>query len=291
MPTNSYRLYGAPNIFPGESMSSWLQRLSQQQGISIEKLFLLAGAKVPKDVDATGLSVGLSNLINMCGFSARNFVIVSAVARAIQKTKPLQLQVRADHKGQPVSAFCPVCLANDRSPYYRLEWRFKFWKFCPTHKLPMMTACGKCKKEIALDKAILLSMNPPPSLAYCQFCLSKLAYIKESLIDDSLNLREKISVQRNMMAGILYGYCMIAPHEKKFTLHVMVRLHQLSLLLPAMRADFDEIVDPEQAMVLDKFLKKLQVQIRRKELMHERASRRRRTRSISHVGLTCGKPD
>lgn len=283
MSTNSYRLYGAPNIFPGESMSSWLQRLSQQQGISIEKLFSLAGAKAPKDIDSAALSAGILKLINMCGFSSRNFAIVIAASRAIQKTKPLQQQVHADLKGKPVSAFCPGCLDSDRSPYYRLEWRFKFWKYCPEHKSPMLIVCGKCNQEIALDKSILLSLTPPPNLGYCQFCMSKFSHANELVIDVALNIDEKVSVQRNMMAGVLNGYCMIAPHEKKFTLHVMVRLHQLGLLLPAMRTDFDKLVDPEQVIVLAKFLKNLQVQIRRKELMHERASRRWRMRSPSSL--------
>src|SRR5690606_31058855 len=175
MSTNSYRLYGAPRIFPGESMSSWLQRLSQQQGVSIEKLFLLSGARVPKDVDSTAISAGLSNLIATCGFSLCNFAPMDAVARSIRKTKLLQQQVRTDQKGQPVSAFCPACLENDRSPYYRVEWRFKFWKFCPEHKSPMAISCGKCMKEVTLNRSILLSLVAPPSLAYCQFCLSKLS--------------------------------------------------------------------------------------------------------------------
>lgn len=276
MSTNFYRLYGAPNIFPGESISSWLQRLSQQQGMSIENLFLLVGAKVPKDVDSVALSTALSRLIDMCGFSSSSFAIVSAAGRSIQKTKPLQRQIRFNKLRKPQSAFCPDCLKADRVPYYRIEWRHKFWNFCPQHGSPMATSCGNCQQPLMLDKPILLSVLPPPSLAYCQFCLSKLAHTKESLVIGGQNIEEKISVQRNMMAGILNGYCMIAPYEKKFTLHVMVRLHQLGLLLPAMRSDFYQLYDPEQILVLAKFLKKLQVQIRRKEILHERASRRRR---------------
>lgn len=282
--TNSYRLYGAPRIFPRESMSSWLQRLSQQQGVSIEKLFLLSGARVPKDVDSTEISAGLSNLIVTCGFSLCNFAPMDAVARSIRKTKLLQQQVRTDQKGQPVSAFCPVCLENDRSPYYRVEWRFKFWKFCPEHFLPMATFCGKCQKEVVLDRSILLSMMPPPSLAYCKFCHSPFSHTVESLID-AQNIDEKIAIQRNMMAGILNGYCMVAPFEKKFTLHVMMQLHQLGLLLPAMRADFDRVIDHKQVIVWEKFLKKLQVRLRRKELMLDHASRLRRIRSMSRKDI------
>lgn len=286
MSTNSYRLYGAPNIFPGESLASWLQRLSQQQGVSIEKLFLLVGAKkVPKDVDCNGISTELSILIAMCGISAPGFAIVKSAARSICKTKPLQQQVRTDSEGRPITAFCPACLEKDRSPYYRLEWRFKFWKFCPEHKSPMASSCGKCTKEITLNKSILLSLAAPPSLAYCQFCLSKLSLSAEELVFDALNIDEKTSIQRNMMAGILNGFCVIAPYEKKFTLHVMFRLHQIGLLLPATRSDFDELVDPEQISVLLKFLKKIQIKIRRKELAHERVSRRRKTRPPRHSSL------
>lgn len=285
MSTNSYRLYGAPRIFPGESISSWLQRLSQQQGVSIEKLFLLSGARVPKDVDSTAMSVGLSYLIVTCGFSLSNFAPMGAIARSIRKTKLLQKQVRADQKGQPVSAFCPACVANDRSPYYRVEWRFKFWEFCPKHFLPMATFCGKCRKEVALDRSILLSITPPPSLAYCKFCHSPLSHTDESLIVDVKNIDEKIAVQRGMMAGILNGYCMVAPFEKKFTLHVMMQLHQLGLLLPAMRVDFDKIIDHRQVIIWEEFLKKLQVRLQRKELMLDYASRLQRIRTMSRNDL------
>lgn len=274
MPTNYYRLHGAPHIFPGESISSWLQRLSQQQGVSIKKLFSFVGAKVPNDVDAVDLSVELAELVTMCNSDPAEFNMVSAIGRSIQTEKLLQRKIRKNREGRPISAYCAACLNTDRIPYYRIEWRFSFWKYCPEHESPMVTLCGACQQPLVLDKTILFSMAPPPSLAFCRSCLSKLADDGKSLASDERDMREKISVQRNMMASILKGYCMIVPFERQFPLHVMIRLHQFGMLLSAVSVDFDQIFDPETIHRVENFLKKIQFQISWKELVDARASRR-----------------
>lgn len=269
MSTNSYRLYGAPNIISGESISSWLQRLSQQQGLSIDKLFSFVDANVPNDLDSAILEDELTNLVKICGLTSKDFQVIKAIGRSIRAEKLLQWQIRKRQDGRPVSAFCSACLNTDRIPYYRIEWRFQFWKYCPEHKLALLLSCSDCQREIVLDRAILLSSAPAPSLAYCRFCLSRHAEDSKSAVIENQNIEAKISVQRSIMASVLQGYCMVVPFENRFTLEMMFRLRELGLLLSAERSEFCDAFDPQRIRVMRKFIKWMQIRIDKKEPIFE----------------------
>lgn len=266
MSTNFYRLYGAPHIFLGESIFSWVHRLSQQQGLSIEKLFSLVGASAPDDLDFADLREGFMTLIGMCGLTAKDFQVVNAICRSARTERLLQWQIRKNPDGRPVTAFCPDCLNADRNPYYRIEWRFSFWEYCAEHESRLLVCCSKCQRDILLDRAILLSSSPAPSLAYCRLCSSRLAETSELLVGEIRDIKEKVSNQRAMMASILNGYCMIAPFKKKLTLYVMMRLQQFDLLLSAQESDFESEFDAGRMRELDRFLRKIQFQSSRTNL-------------------------
>ena len=49
---------------------------------------------------------------------------------------------------RPHLAWCPLCLASDVSPYYRLLWCFSDAKTCPVHQCRLMERCSDCHSTI-----------------------------------------------------------------------------------------------------------------------------------------------
>jgi hypothetical protein len=48
---------------------------------------------------------------------------------------------------QSGSGFCPVCLKNDPTPYFRLSWRFAFITHCPIHQCRLLNSCPSCLRS------------------------------------------------------------------------------------------------------------------------------------------------
>ncbi len=48
--------------------------------------------------------------------------------------------------------FCPLCLAEDSTPYFRKIWRVSFYSVCLTHRIFLLDKCCKCKKPISFYK-------------------------------------------------------------------------------------------------------------------------------------------
>jgi hypothetical protein len=67
--------------------------------------------------------------------------------------------------------FCPECLAQDASPYFRRCWRVGFFTFCPTHGGMLLDACHACGIPVALHRRdIGRDLAESKGLAHCQKC-------------------------------------------------------------------------------------------------------------------------
>ena len=47
--------------------------------------------------------------------------------------------------------FCPVCLREDKVPYFRKSWRIAFYNICHKHKCHMYEECPECKSKIDIS--------------------------------------------------------------------------------------------------------------------------------------------
>lgn len=65
--------------------------------------------------------------------------------------------------------FCPKCLAEDKAPYWRKEWRYQFYTACPKHKVFLTDRCWKCYEPIKFNKMI-----PSDKIVYCSKCYKDL---------------------------------------------------------------------------------------------------------------------
>jgi len=44
--------------------------------------------------------------------------------------------------------YCPICLGEDKSPYYRIQWRFAWHTGCETHQCRLHDSCWHCGAPI-----------------------------------------------------------------------------------------------------------------------------------------------
>lgn len=69
-------------------------------------------------------------------------------------------------------SFCPLCLAEDETPFFRTSWRIALQTFCPKHQVMMHDRCPKCSAPITYHR---LEMgvdrwNMSRKLSTCSYC-------------------------------------------------------------------------------------------------------------------------
>jgi hypothetical protein len=204
-----------------------------------------------RDLDREKTLITDLDLVRICKLKKNSFDAIYAVIGSIQECKLLEELVWTNSENEPVTTFCADCLKNDHVPFYRIEWRFQFWEYCPFHLKALKRACPNCGKAISLNKTILASTRPILNLAYCQFCFSIMTDSKMEMELEYDGVKQRTHIQNNMMSSILNGYCQIAPWQQKYSLRMMILLFQEGYLLPANRSDFNKIGSPNSIETKD----------------------------------------
>ena len=132
----------------GESLTSWLARQAQSNGI-LPRSFLLhclgEGEWRRRDLDL----LQEEPLRSLARLGHVNDGPETLQSMSLNRWKSLLGSDReADRKSWISSIwstrYCPVCLAEDRSPYLRLLWRLHFIPICEKHRVVLQRSCWKC---------------------------------------------------------------------------------------------------------------------------------------------------
>ena len=65
---------------------------------------------------------------------------------------------------------CPLCLANDAIPYFRIHWRLANISHCAIHQTRLIDRCLVCNGSLWPSPIRSPKMTPWLSLRHCQFC-------------------------------------------------------------------------------------------------------------------------
>lgn len=184
-----------PKPIEGESLSSWRQRSAWRNGytlfpVSSEKLrridpdvglhetelTWLAGAHNLEVQSLRPLTlVGKLGLINyeVGPHSQPSWWLRSRVAGAKQKTGPM---------------YCPLCLAEDEVPFFRLHWRFGFVTSCTIHDVELLDRCPTCREPMWPGGAGIPSNLSPRFTSFCSCwsCGSEISNTQRIPADASL---------------------------------------------------------------------------------------------------------
>lgn len=235
-----YYFLGAPHPHPTESLSSWFQRFSQQQGVGFQRALSIFDIPLNTDLDFEVNESIIQKISQTCSIPVLRFNTCQSISRTIRNTRAVRKKLRTTPLGEATTAICAQCLQNEEQPYFRIEWRFSFWKICPIHRTRLDHVCRNCSNQIILEKSILTAIIPTPTLNHCKYCLTEfnacittnLNTLPECKIDD------EIEIQKKLMATILHGFGHIAPLKKRVTPTVLIRLLDAGLIVPGVCADF-----------------------------------------------------
>lgn len=148
-------------LLPDELLSSWLVRAAMTQGCDPLEL---TGELWPRwrawvrDIDRGLGQEKLLPLSKAAGISAAAFEAatlrpVAAILAGISLNEravwswmlALGSRNRKRHGGLQ---YCPVCVATDVAPYYRLQWRFAWHTMCARHECMLFDQCPHCRHPI-----------------------------------------------------------------------------------------------------------------------------------------------
>lgn len=135
-----------------ELLSSWLHRLALAHGLSPrhfgECLGVGAGAWSMRLHPA--LPEFVLNLLHHQTGVGRDRI--AAMTIGAEKWRPLLLpfrRARADRTGATWLQFCPACLADDETPYFRRSWRRASVISCRRHRCGLLDRCPACGQGLA----------------------------------------------------------------------------------------------------------------------------------------------
>ena len=167
--------------FRDELLSSWLVRLSLGNGCKPHTLcsILLPNIEIwTRDIDRSATSALFSRLALM----SKEFVSIDFKQHTLQfyhrcfdggiSTKATNVgilpvgiyhRLRKHHGLQ----YCPLCLGNDKTPYYRRHWRLSIQYSCEEHNCFLLNGCSICARPLMPHR---LDCEKGLTLASCSHC-------------------------------------------------------------------------------------------------------------------------
>ncbi len=122
------------------------------------------------EVLAAKSSLSTEKLLAMTLRGYEGFLFEQASTNSGATPYILPLRVRGRHSNFPGLRFCPLCLSEDNSPYFRRKWRLSFSSACTRHVCFLLDRCQQCGKPFTIYR--LHSKAAFPSCSYCGFKLS-----------------------------------------------------------------------------------------------------------------------
>lgn len=151
-----------PAPLPDELLSSWLVRLAAANGIKLQTLswMLFGNTNSPwnRDSDRSAPKWLVSTLSKQTGIPYRTILKTTLLSynRRLYPTPRYAGQQRwiitVRNHGMVRQGFgqqfCPQCLAEDTTPYFRKQWRIALFTYCPKHQVELHDACPECGTPI-----------------------------------------------------------------------------------------------------------------------------------------------
>ena len=181
-------------LLPNELFSTWLVRAALSQGCDP---LVLTGELWPRwrvwtrDPDRGLSDEHLSALTVVSGIKSATFQLATLrpTAVAVTQTPIANLAIwpwvlafgsrnRKRHGGLQ---YCPHCLQEDKTPYFRLEWRLAWHTTCPIHEVLLMDRCHICSAPLEPHR-LLADAGHLAVCATCKADLRKCA-VKDSSIE------------------------------------------------------------------------------------------------------------
>lgn len=153
-----------PKPLPDEQLSSWIVRVAEANAIKLQTLsWMLFGNGVSpwnRDIDRNPpwwLIDALSRNTGSSHWEVFHTALVTYEGRLYphrQVVGQLRWILPIRNYGMQHRAFgqqfCPECLAEDATPYFRKQWRVALFTYCPEHQAELHDACPACGAPVVI---------------------------------------------------------------------------------------------------------------------------------------------
>lgn len=182
-----------PHPLPGESLSCLIVRTAHANGLKVQtfcdQAFGIDFQVWNRDIDRNAPDWLLNIMSGKAGtpikqirnttfrlYEKRLFPILH-MASHLRWVVPIKHRHRLN-TGYAIQ-YCPQCLAEDETPYFRLAWRLALYTFCPKHRVMMADRCPYCGAPVAFHRIELgkPKRSDVDSLDCCWQCDKKLSSI------------------------------------------------------------------------------------------------------------------
>ena len=144
------KLVAVPNIQLSESPASWLSRVALSQHVSISQLFQRWGIDSRRDIDFAFSKRSIQEMANRLTEADGDFHIAESMLARLRTIDPRGERFLLRQNGNARYRFCPQCMAENPTKYFRLEWRFDCWLWCPLHNCYLESKCPHCNSMVTL---------------------------------------------------------------------------------------------------------------------------------------------
>ncbi|MCF9045732.1 TniQ family protein [Acinetobacter nectaris] len=89
---------------------------------------------------------------------------------------------------------CPMCLKEDKVPYYRKYWRVSYLISCPTHGIQLYDRCYKCSFPITPHRVDMIEKSKLATnldINFCSNCFTKLSNAPMIKVNENLKIMSK----------------------------------------------------------------------------------------------------
>ena len=222
-----------------ESPSSWLTRIALRQVVSPRELARYIGLKTKTDCEMTLARTSFAELATKLTESSHSSALVDSVMNRLREIDPSGDRYLLRHRSFAYHRFCAPCLATDRTKYFRIEWRFKCWRWCPLHCCLLHERCPHCNRLVTLPRDMYTARSDGLGIATLDRCLrcgnlltSGWKKFVNSLADEIMTPWERVQIKngRAALASLANGRLRFQGEEKIHSFMQLKRIERLGYL-------------------------------------------------------------
>jgi len=191
-----YKFLATPLPQKDELLTSWLTRTAFAHGMTLNNFFSHFIRHDGTALTRTDLDFQYRPKLIQNIFKSSNLPIETIQNMSLRSEEgylyisdglypPKAIRKLIDKRTHFGLMYCPLCLEEDKHPYYRKQWRYLFYNACPKHGIYLKDRCGICFENIKLK-----NMPIKNQIIFCHNC------------GRDLRLTRPVKVQNNHRYGL-----------------------------------------------------------------------------------------
>lgn len=181
---------------PDELFSSWLVRLATAHHIKLHNFsrHIFGNRRIwNRDIDKSADAAHIEKVIEYTGKGfekIRDSTLWTYEGTLYEKHNPIGNQrwllptgIYRQKRKRFGLQICPLCLSEDREPYYRIHWRLSITTVCLKHQINLLDRCPGCNNPIMFHRGDMGWRNQSVSFSMVICSICDTAWTSRTVID------------------------------------------------------------------------------------------------------------